>query len=98
MLTGFTVSVPIRDESASTVFDAYRAHIYCTFGASAQILTDNGTEFKNEQMDKLYKQFNISRVYSPVYTPEANGRLEAWHHFPQSLCGQTDQSGTKSFH
>ena len=81
MLTGFTVAIPIKDKSTSTVCDAYRAHIYCTFGGSARILTDNGTEFKNEQMDELCKQLDIKRVYSPVYTPEANGRLEAWHHF-----------------
>ena len=66
---------------ASTVCDAYRAHVYCIFGGSARILTDNGTEFRNEQMDELCKQLNVKRVYSPVYTPEANGRLEAWHHF-----------------
>ena len=81
MLTGFTVAVPIKDKSASTFCDAYRAHIYCIFRASARILMDNGTEFKNEQMDELCKQLDIKRVYSPVYTPEANGRLEAWHHF-----------------
>ena len=81
MLTGLTVAILIKDKSASTVCDAYRAHIYCTFGGSARILTDNGTEFKNEQMDKLCKQLDIQRVYSPVYTPEANGRLEAWHRF-----------------
>ena len=81
MLTGFTVAIPIKDKSANTVCDAYRAHIYCTFGGSARILTDNGTEFKNEQMEELCGQLNIKRVYSPVYTPEANGRLEAWHRF-----------------
>ena len=81
MLIGFTVAIPIKDKSASTVCDAYRAHIYCTFGGSARILTDNGTEFKNKQMDELCKQLDIKRVYSPVYTPEANGRSEAWHRF-----------------
>ena len=81
MLTGFMIAVPIKDKTASTVCDAYRAHIYCIFGGSARILTDNRTEFKNEQMDELCKQLNVKRVYSPVYTPEANGRLKAWHHF-----------------
>ena len=81
MLTGFTIAIPIKDKTASTVCDAYRAHIYCTFGGSARILTDNGMEFRNEQMEELCKQLDIKRVYSPVYTPEANGRLEAWHHF-----------------
>ena len=81
MLTGFTIAVPIKDKSATLVCNAYRSHIYCTFSGSAQMLTDNGTEFKNEQMDELCKQLDIKRVYSPVYTLEANGRLEAWHHF-----------------
>ena len=81
MLTGFAIAVPIKDKMASTVCDAYRAHIYCIFGGSERILTDNGTEFKNEQMDELCRQLNIKRVYSPVYMPEANGRLEAWHCF-----------------
>ena len=81
MLTGFTIAVPIKDKTASTVCNAYRAHVYCIFGGSARILTDNGTEFKNEQMDELCRQLNVKRVYSPVYMPEANGRLEAWHRF-----------------
>ena len=81
MLTGFTIAVPIKDKTASTVSDGYRAHIYCIFGGSTRILTDNGTEFKNEQMDELCKELNVQRVYSPVNTPKANGRLEAWHHF-----------------
>ena len=76
MLTGFTIAVPIKDKNASTVCDAYRAHVYCIFGGSVRILTDNGTEFKNEQMDELCKQLNVKRVTHPVYTPEANGRLK----------------------
>ena len=81
MLTGFMIAVPIKDKTASTVCDAYRAHVYCIFSGRVRILTHNGTEFKNEQMDEICKQLNIKRVYSPVYTPEANGRLEAWHCF-----------------
>ena len=74
MLTGFTVAVPIKDKAADTVCDAYRAHIYCTLRGSARVLMDNGSEFKNEEIDKLCAQLSIKRVYSPVYTPEANGR------------------------
>ena len=81
MLTGFTITVPINDKTVGTICDAYRAHIYCILEGNARILTDNGTEFRNEQMDELCKQLNVQRVYSPVYTPEANGRLEAWHRF-----------------
>ena len=81
MLTGYTMAIPIPDKSAKTICDTYRTHIYCIFGGSSRILTDNGTEFKNEQFNELCTQLEIKRVYSPVYTPEANGRLEAWHRF-----------------
>ena len=73
MLTGYTMAIPIPDKSAKTVCDTYRTHIYCIFGGSSRILTDNGTEFKNEQFNELCTQLEIKRVYSPVYTPEANG-------------------------
>ena len=61
MLTGFTVAIPIKDKSASTVRDAYRAHIYCTFGGSTRILTDNGTKFKNKRMDEMCRQLRIKK-------------------------------------
>ena len=48
MLTGYTMAIPIPDKSARTICDTYRTHIYCIFGGSSRILTDNGTEFKNE--------------------------------------------------
>ena len=50
MLTGFTVAVPIQNKNADTICDAYRDHVYCTFGGSTRILTDNGSEFKNKEM------------------------------------------------
>ena len=45
------IAVPIKDKMANIVCNAYRANVYCIFGDSARILTDNGTKFKNEQMD-----------------------------------------------
>ena len=68
MLTGFTMAIPIKDKTASTVCDAYRAHIYCTFGGSARILTDNRTEFKNEQMDELCRQLNNKSLLTSIHT------------------------------
>ena len=55
MLTWFTMAVPIQNKNANTICDAYRDHIYCTFGGSSRILTDNGSEFKNKKCDKYMK-------------------------------------------
>ena len=81
MLTGFTMAVPIKNKNAETICDAYRNHVYCTFGGSSRILTDNGSEFKNQEMKQVCKTLGVKHIFSPVYTPESNGRLEGWHRF-----------------
>ena len=43
MLTGFTWCVPLKTKTAEEVTKAYMDHIYCNFGGSIKILTDNGT-------------------------------------------------------
>ena len=84
MLTGYTIAVAIPDKRAETVFQAYRDHVYCVFGGSSRILTDNGTEFRSKEMKQICSELEIKQVFSPVYTPQANGRLEGWHRFLKS--------------
>ena len=81
MLTGYTIAVAIPDKRAETVCQAYRDHVYCTFGGSSRILTDNGTEFRSKEIKQICDELEIKQVFSPVYTPQANGRLEGWHSF-----------------
>ena len=81
MLTGYTIAVAIPDKRAETVCQAYRDYVYCTFGGSSRILTDNGTKFHSKEMKQICDELEIKQVFSPVYTPQANGRLEGWHRF-----------------
>ena len=81
MLTGYTIAVPIEDKRSETVCKAYRDFVYCIFGGSSRILTDNGTEFKSREMKQVCEELDIKQVFSPVYTPQSNGRLEGWHRF-----------------
>ena len=82
MLTGFTWCVPLKTKTAEEVAKAYLDHIYCNFGGSIKILTDNGTEFKNklfkEVVSKLGTEFSI---HSPPYRPQSNGKIEGFHRF-----------------
>ena len=77
MLTGFTWCVPLKTKTAEEVAKAYMDHIYCNFGGSIKILTDNGTEFKNklfkEVVNKLGMEFSI---HSSPYRPQSNGKLK----------------------
>ena len=77
MLTGFTWCVPLKTKTAEEVVKAYMDHIYCNFGGSIKILTDNGTEFKNklftEVVSKLGTEFSI---HSPPYRSKVMAKLK----------------------
>ena len=56
------------------------------------MLTDNGSKFKNDVFDEVCAKLGIKRVYSPVYTPQSNGKLEGFHQFfkaciSKHICG-----------
>ena len=81
MLTGFTIAVPIKNKNAETICNAYRDNIYCVFGRSSRMLTDNGSEFKNKEMQEVCDTLGLKHIFSPVYTPQSNRCLEGWHRF-----------------
>ena len=81
MLTGFTIAVPIKNKNAETICEAYRDNVYCVFGGSSRMLTDNGFEFKNKEMQEVCDTLGLKHIFSPVYTPQSNGCLEGWHRF-----------------
>ena len=82
MHTGFTFCIPIPDKSAATVAKAYINNVYCWFGASHKILTDNGKEFKNALLNEVVKEIGVEhKIYSPPYHPQSNGKIESFHYF-----------------
>ena len=81
MLTGYTMPVAILNKSAETIIKTYMDHVYSIFGGSSWMLTDNRSEFKNDVFDEVCDKLGIKRVYSPVYTPQSNGKLEGFHRF-----------------
>ena len=81
MLTGYTMVVAIPNKSAETIVKAYIDHIYSVFGGSSCMFMDNGSEFRNDMFDEVCDKLGIKRVYSPVYTPQLNGKIEGFHQF-----------------
>ena len=45
------------------------------------ILSDNGTEFKNNLMDQVLQQLGVDRIFSAPYHPQSNGKLEVSHKY-----------------
>ena len=82
MLTGWVWCIPIPDKTANTVLKAYLQNVHHVFGPSKKILSDNGTEFKNDLFDRVAKELGIEhKVYSPPYHPQLNGQIEGFHLF-----------------
>ena len=93
MLTGFTIAVPIKNENAETICEAYKDNVYCVFGGSSRMLTDNRSEFKNKEMQEVCDTLGLKHIFSPVYTPQSNGRLEGWHRFFKSCIAKHIRGG-----
>ena len=82
MLTGYVFCISLKTKTAEEIVDKYLAHVTFTFRNSRNILSDNGTEFKNALFEEAAKQLRVERkIYSPVYRPQANGCIEGFHKF-----------------
>ena len=80
MLTGFTWCISIKSKKAADVARAYMEHVYSVLGGSTKILTDNGTEFKNEVFRDMLQRLGAEKlIHSPPYRPQSNKRIEGFH-------------------
>ena len=82
MLTGYVFCIPLKAKQASEVSQAYIDNIYAKFGGSLKILSDNGTEFKNQLFEKIAKELGVKyKIYTAPYRPSSNGHIEGFHNF-----------------
>ena len=93
MLTGFTWCIPLKTKKAKEVVAAYMNHIYCVCGPSKTILSDNGSEFKNNMWKEVFERFKTEHRYTPIYSPQCNGRIEGFHRFLKACVGKQIQQG-----
>ena len=60
MWTGYTFYIPIKSKSASDVIRAYIHHVNAMFGEPIKILSDSGTEFKNELLATTAEHLDVT--------------------------------------
>ena len=80
-LTGWPEAFPILDKSADTIVSTFINKYLPVHMCPRYILSDNGTEFKNNLMDQVLKQLGIERIFSAPYHPQSNGKLEVFHKY-----------------
>ena len=94
MLTGFTWCIPIKSKKATDVARAYMQHVYSILGGSTKILTDNGTEFKNEVFREVLQKLGTEKlIHSPPYRPQSNGRIEGFHRYLKACIAKHMRNG-----
>ena len=59
MLTGYMFCIPFRTKQVSEVIQAYIDNVYAKFGGSLKILSDNGTEFKNQLFKQVAEELGV---------------------------------------
>ena len=78
-LTGWPEVFPIPDKSADTIVSTFSNEYPPVCMCPRYILSDNGTEFKNNLMDQVLKELGIDRIFSAPYHPQNNEKLEVFH-------------------
>ena len=80
-LTGWPEAFPIPDKSADTIIATLINHYLPVHMCPRYILSDNGTEFKNNLMDQVLKQLGTDRIFSAPYHPQSNRKLKVFHKY-----------------
>ena len=69
----------MKSKSADDVIHSYIKTILQRIGPLQFILTDNGTEFKNDMMREVLRRLNTKHKFTTVCFPKGNSRLENSH-------------------
>ena len=77
-LTGWLEAFPIPDKSTNTIVSTFINKYLPVHMCPRYILSDNGTEFKNNIMDQVLKQLGIEWIFSAPYHPQSSGKLEVF--------------------
>ena len=80
-LTGWPEAFPIPNKSVDTIVTTLINQYLPIHMCPRYILSDNGTEFKNNLMDQVLQQLGIDRIFSAPYHPQSNSKLEVFHKY-----------------
>ena len=80
-LTGWPEAFPMPDKSTDTIVSTFINHYLPVHMCPRYILSNNGTEFRNQLMDQVLQQLCINCIFSAPYHPQSNGKLEVFHKY-----------------
>lgn len=79
LLTKYVTLIPLPNQTAETVTDAFVKRFVSYFACPRILLTDLGTNFKSNLFRQLAKKFRIKKVFTTPARPQSNSSLEKSH-------------------
>jgi len=78
-LSKFIIRIPIPQQDAETIPKEFVLNVVLKFGAPAQILTDQGSNFLSNLFKNMCKMLRTRKIQTTAFHPESNGGLERSH-------------------
>ena len=78
---GWPEAFPIPDKSTDTIVWTFINHYLPVHTCPRYILSDNGTNFKNQLTDQVLQQLGINHIFSAPYHPQSYWKLEVFHKY-----------------
>jgi len=87
ILTRYAVAVPLPDKSANQVSSAIKRNVLNDrlLGSPALVVSDNGLEFSNATIARLFRRNGIKQAFTTPYNPKGNGSTERLNRTIMSL-------------
>jgi hypothetical protein len=77
--TKWTESIPLPNQEARTVADAFVQNFVSRFGVPLQLYTDQGSNFESQLFAELCELLDIEKAHSTSMRPQANGSVERFN-------------------
>ena len=82
--TSYIFTVPMKKTSAANVVQAYLSGILAHKDLSVAILSDIGTDFKNQMLNEVCDHLGIKRLFANPFNPQG---MQRWKMSTISLKG-----------